>query len=277
VCDFGFYHGFMTSFLVDSRDYAKLGTFCTTLTDTDPNGDLYALRWACFHGIGHGSVAESEVSAWTDGMHKPLTDTLAICRMAAQSQDDYVKCAAGAYNGMSYGSYKQVIDPKDPYKLCRQLRDTEIPAECYANFASNVFNFTHDRTIVQAIALASTYTPHEYLLAAIPTFANMASRKLDTAQDFTCMQLRSDEVSPCLNGFVTGLVQLEIPEAKERRAFALCASDLVGSAMRAECYRDTLEVLTNFWTKAKTQASCDLAVPRDRHICKDALSLLSHQ
>lgn len=271
VCDFGFYHGFMTKFLADSREYSRLGLFCTTLRDTDANGDLYALRWACFHGIGHGSVAEYDVSAWSNGSIKPLTYTISICRMAAQSQADYIKCVAGAYNGMSYGTYKEIIDPKDPFKICRQVSDADIPSECYANFALNVINFTDHRTIQEAIALAAPYTPREYLLVAIPTFADKAARKLDTQHDFTCMQLAADEVTPCMRGFISGLVQLEVFDTKERRAFALCASNLVSDALRTQCYRDSLDTLSNFWSQEQIETSCTLAPEQGRAACWAAL------
>jgi hypothetical protein len=201
----------------------------------------------------------------------PLHKTLAICKAAAQNDDEYVKCAAGAYNGMSYGEYKKVLDPKDPFKICRQISDADVPSECYANLASVVFNFTKDKTIQEAIDLSSAYTPPAYLLRAIPTFADMAARKLDPKNEFTCLSLATAQQMPCMGGFVSGLVQLELPDTKEKSAFALCSGGQMPQAYRTTCFGYALQVLAQFWTPDRVSHVCALAPPGGVEACHAAL------
>ena len=273
VCDFGFYHGFMTEFLTESRNYTEVGNFCAAMQIGEYDGEKSSSREACFHGIGHGSVISHDPEDWKNPL-VILRQALVVCHSAAQNQKDFLKCAGGAYNGMAYGPYEKQINPTDPFNICREVTKEDSPVDCYANLASTVFNRTPDKDIREAIDLARPYTPSEYLVRIIPTFANMAARQEDSMQRSvkTCLGLYRDQRAACLGGFVSGLVQSGVPEAKEKRAYSFCASDVLPDEERVSCFTTAFDVLTNFWSEQKIKESCLLIPSNSAKACNTAFT-----
>lgn len=273
VCDFGFYHGFMTSFLAESGDLTEIGRFCASLKEVDEGGKMTYSRDACYHGIGHGSVINHDPEDW-ENPFAILSESLKMCRAASQNEHDLLKCTGGSYNGMAYGPYLKIIDPEDPFAICRKVSDEDFPLECYANLAAVVFNLTPHKSIREAVALASHHAPPEYVIRTIPTFANMASRQFENerASIDACRSLPQDQKEACVSGYVTGLVQSENSDSKSDRAYTFCSGDLVFDTERAACFHFAFETLKDFWTKKSIQKSCRLVPDISAPACTEALA-----
>ncbi len=279
ICDYGFFHGFMTAFLYESHDYKRIGAFCSQ-TSSDAAGGLENFsRDACFHGIGHGSVVSHEAEDWKDPQ-AVVRQALYTCHESSSSEQDLEKCIGGAYNGMAYGPYHDVMDLNDPFAICRDIGDDNFPEECYANLASVVFNLPSEKTVAHALELARAYTEPQYLYRVVATFAGMAARQdasfLDTLS--TCLAQTEDLRRHCIYGYVSGLVQSGIPESKQERAYSFCASSALPDAYRESCFTQAFDVLSGFWSEEKIYASCS-AVPRAAQgSCNAALEArLSHK
>lgn len=273
LCDFGFYHGFMTEFLAESRDAKQMGVFCTRMEGEEEEGNRSYSRNACYHGIGHGSIERHDPEEWGDPK-AVLQQTLALCRAAAESDQDYEKCAGGAYNGMSYGTYgKQVLDKRDPFKICRTLTEEEVPTECYGNLAAVVFNLTEHLTLQEAIDLARSYGDNPHMSRAIATFAAMSARQPDSqeASMQACNALPESLAYHCLWGYVNGLIQAEVPDAREESAYSLCSSALVPEMLRQTCFEAAFSQLADFWSREKIEGSCTLTPKEGRNACTAAL------
>ncbi len=280
VCDFGFFHGFVTEFLFESgnrKEVGKeIGEFCTTMQGDDSNGQKSYSRAACFHGVGHGSVIHHDVREWSDPV-AIVQQTLSLCRQAAETDEDFVKCAGGAYNGISYDeNYAKKIDKQDPFKICRELGADGVPEECYANLASVVFNLTPDKTLQEAIDLAYRYTPSKYLQRTISTFAAMFARQLNTAAQAVpaCLGLAPDLQEYCLGSYVSGLVQAGTPDDKQKGAYAFCSSKVLPDEWHTHCFEAAFQQLADFWSKEKIQTSCVLA-PLATQSCEAAWAVWS--
>lgn len=272
LCDFGFYHGFMTEFITQSRDPLEMRAFCTRMEGTEEKGNRGYSRDACYHGIGHGSIERHDPEEWGDPK-AVLRQTLALCRSAAENDHDYEKCAGGAYNGMSYGTYgKQILDKQDPFKICRGLSEDEVPTECYGNLAAVVFDLTEHRFLQEGIDLGRSYGDYPHFERAISTFAAMSARQPDSqkASMDACHALPDTLAYHCLWGYVSGLVQSEVPDSREQRAYALCASSLVPEGMRGTCFKAAFYQLADFWSTEKILTSCPLAPKAGRAACETA-------
>lgn len=278
LCDFGFFHGFMTTFTTESRDPREMRTFCSEMEGTVSEGSERSYsRNACFHGIGHGSVERHTAEEWNDP-DAVLRQTLQLCHAAAPDERDYKKCAGGAYDGIAHGTYgREVLDPHDPFKLCRNLTDEDVPAECYSNIASIVFNFTKHHTLEEAIALTHSYGTMSHFEYVIGMFAAMSAREENSPESAmaACGTLPAEFAYHCLWGYVSALVQVEVPDSKQVQAYALCSSDLVPDTLKETCFVAAFSQLTDFWSKDKIASSCSLTPLRGRAVCKEALDAWS--
>ncbi len=272
VCDYGFYHGLVTALLSRSNNAAEIGMFCANMQAEENDGMKSYSRNACFHGIGHGSITRHEPEEWDDAL-AVVRQSISICRRAALNDNDFVKCAAGAYNGMAYGSYAERLDPKDPLKICRQLDSTEVPDECYANMASVVFNLTQHKNLQEAIVLAHSVADPKYFSRMVSVFANMYARQVDTGKDAarTCLALDPEMKRHCLSGYVIGLVQAAVPDAKANGAYAFCSVEFLPEQERAGCFRATQEELKSFWSEERVEAACTIVPARFIATCQGVL------
>lgn len=274
LCDFGFYHGFMTEFIAVSSDPLEMRAFCNAMENAEEeDGSRSYSRDACFHGIGHGSVERHDPSEWGDPK-AVLSQTLTLCRSAAATNNDYEKCAGGAYNGMSYGTYgKQILDKNDPFGICRGLSDADVPAECYGNLAAVVFDLTENRKLQQGIDLARSYQHYPYFERALATFAAMSARQPNSQEDSmrACGALPDHLAYHCLWGYVSGLIQAEVPDTRQQKAYALCAGALVPDTMRITCFEAAFNQLSDFWSDEKIAGSCPLAPSQGIAACSEAL------
>ncbi len=274
ICDYGFYHGFMTAFLYESHDYKQIGAFCSQTSGDAEDGIENFSRAACFHGIGHGSVVSHEAEDWKDP-HAVVLQALQTCHESSSTEDDLNKCIGGAYNGMAYGPYHDVMDLDDPFAICREVKENDFPEECYANLASVVFNIPKEKTVAHALELARRYTEPQYLYRVIATFAGMAARQDASFSDTlpTCLAQPEDVRTHCIYGYVSGLVQSDIPESKQERAYAFCGSRELPEVYRKPCFTQAFDVLSGFWSEEKIRTSCTLAPPSGTMACTAALEM----
>lgn len=273
ICDYGFYHGFITAFLADGGGPADVGGFCISMQQAETGGQKGYSRDACYHGIGHGMVTEHDPAAWVDPM-AILQEALSVCRAAAVNEEDYLKCAGGSYNGMAYGDYGKLINPLDPFKICRDLTPADAPIDCYGNLASVVFNLTPNKDLQEAIDLGKKYAPKEFLRRIFATFGDMSARQGVSSENYArvvCERLLGEERIGCFDGVVDGMIQSATPEQKADRVMAFCSHPDLAKSDRHRCFEHALIGLGDFWSSEKVGQACETFVSSPyRNVCRDA-------
>ncbi len=97
LCNFGFYHAFMTSFILTGR-HKDADHFCETVSLGDDN-----LASSCYHGIGHGAIYTLTDDLRTTGTFSEMVAKgEEVCKKILEN--DFYKtehCMRGIYGGIS--------------------------------------------------------------------------------------------------------------------------------------------------------------------------------
>lgn len=141
VCGYGFYHGFLEKMVHSTGDSKEAAAFCDYADRATGDRDAAA---QCFHGIGHGLVADP---AAIPSLKEAVPAALAACSAIAPDEERYFRCASGVFNAWSiaYSSHPDLFpeDPALPFQFCAEQSARNKPA-CYGNLNVAIAKLAHN-------------------------------------------------------------------------------------------------------------------------------------
>lgn len=243
TCDEKFAYGCAHEFIAKAIHDKGVGGL-TSITDSCPKGTDFGQTFGCFHGVGHGLLADSAYEA------ADLTRILEVC---SRFGEEAKHCYDGAF--MEYNMHTMlsggatVRDPKEPFApcdsvdtkyqryclfrqaqwwqvalfpgevreqsfkkmgaLCRQAKDElSLPNDdaCMAGLGTTALaNSLEDLERVRNLCDVGTATDHE--LGVCLAFAAAIRNFIYKAGDGStlCSSLRADDLSLCLTGANDGV------------------------------------------------------------------------
>lgn len=141
ICGYGFYHGFLEKMLHASGDEKSAAGFCEYAEVTTGDRDAGP---QCFHGIGHGLVADPSLLSKID---RAVPEALRACARIAPGEDRYFRCASGVFNAWSiaYTAHPDLF-PRDtsfPFQFCGDQAEEDKVA-CYGNLNVAIAKIAHN-------------------------------------------------------------------------------------------------------------------------------------
>lgn len=240
-CGFGFYHGFMEAMLHDTGDVARAKEFCDYV-DSGLKGTINGVSFACYHGIGHGTVDGTDTALWGDERAFIMPGLTMCASLPTDVEEQKTRCASGVFNALAIAylnpKYEFSPNPDDPYRMCRtDLRPYERKA-CYDQMNGYVNKSSPDFQTALQKALATSESTYREL--AVDTTAGYraleavrGSRPLgEYIED--CAVLPSAYQELCVHGFASSLIEQGKPGEEYRAAVAMC---LGAGRMRDVCLR----------------------------------------
>lgn len=133
ACGYGFFHGLFEHFFRKHPNIMLARTICDDL-DKRYGKAIPLIRINCFHGAGHGLIADPpDASFWgkpQDIVGKPLS----LCEGISPVADESYACMDGVFNVVSSwmgdAKYGMSVDESDPFWLCKTLKPAQQDS-CY--------------------------------------------------------------------------------------------------------------------------------------------------
>ncbi len=137
-CGYGFFHGYVEAAFLSGSSPGEatdiVRGFCSYVRE---HADVI-LSDACFHGVGHGSLAFvlSDEGLWGKPL-KATTKALDACKTIAPNETSYSRCASGVFMEFGEmvvkGQYTMSVDPARPFALCEAL-EQQNRLDCYTQW-----------------------------------------------------------------------------------------------------------------------------------------------
>ncbi len=241
-------------------------------------------RDACYYNHGFNKFGElvkiHGVPKSEDDVMELLLEIFSSCREIAEREQDFLRCAGGGYNFLSYLYKKDQgflhIKYDDPLSVCKKEQDRSLAEFCYSYMARNILSLPW-KDFGDLISLAEKYSPPQYSRKVVGgTAVFFAHRKLlekDREVSVGCRDLSSVnlEVS-CLDGYVIGLVQVSSFFEKGIHPLNFCSSDLVSDSLKPGCFDAVFRELSKHWPRFFIENSCFAASSWARSFCKEGLT-----
>lgn len=264
-CGYGFYHGFMETFLLSGRDMEEAHKFCE-FADAQLRKLSSDAGGACYHGIGHGTVDGSDPRAWGNpqAMIQPSLD---LCEKISNDENPppqygkLFRCVSGAFNALEILStsnqYKLSLNREDPFWICRNQPDRYKEA-CYSQFVVALMAVTNNDFNKSAKTIG---TIHEdaYALPALQALVVELVRLGKTDYQDTinyCRNLKSRFHLICVSSFGEGFLKYGPPEEEYVEALKFCNSPLLRGEEKSICFERVLSLLRQWYTVEKSREIC---------------------
>ncbi len=163
LCDFGFFHHFMSEHVSHGQDFLGSETLCSSLDET--------LVDQCFFGLGNG-LAYYFWGIYPTSSDLIVSKGLGVCK---KLQTNGRTCALGVYSGIDHlfegkhGS-ELVVDIKDPFSFCRMQPDRDLAISCYERMIPSISHVLGKESSQNAKVLISW-------VYKMPYFARQASMR----------------------------------------------------------------------------------------------------
>jgi hypothetical protein len=272
-CGYGFYHGFMEELVQKTNDMNEARSFCEYV-DKKLSPFIADAGGACYHGIGHGTVDGTDLSAWgkPEAMIQPA---LSLCEKVSNDEvpppqhGKLFRCVTGAFNALEIledsNQFKLTPDKTDPFSICRTQPDKYKEA-CYTQFVVAAMQSTGG-SFEKTAELIDTIPEDRY---AIPTMQAMVVEKTNDANvDYSqiinfCHNLPSRFNMPCITSLGEGFLKYGPPQSEYVRAIDFCSSSLLTEDEKLNCFDRVLSILRNFYTAQKSAQICQMVDPKYR-------------
>jgi plastocyanin len=159
LCGYGFFHGFTETLASTSGNISDARQFCQTVL-SQLGSQFSDIGGQCYHGFGHGSVETYDPTIWgnEEAMIKPAIE---LCTAVADNSERLFRCGTGVFDSISIAyfthQYKLVMNPSDPFWLCKKQSKKEFERACYVSFDPalmmiNKFDFTKSAREIEKIS-----------------------------------------------------------------------------------------------------------------------------
>ncbi len=259
-CGYGFYHGFMETLLIDTKDITKAKEYCM-LAQKKLNGYTVDAVGACYHGIGHGLVGDvPSPNAWgkPQAVVQPGLD---ICSKIFTDKQDLFRCASGAFNALEIhegsGLYGLKYDVNDVFSICK-VQDEKFKKACYAQFVVPLLAIKKNN-IKEAVDYIQTLSEKSY----IPT--TMESAVVEWArlypQDISgiinlCRTVEPQYHLHCVRYASEGYLKYGIPGQEYLGSMKYCSNSQNTEEEKKACFGYFLSLLRIWYDVDKSAQIC---------------------
>jgi hypothetical protein len=197
---------------------------------------------ACYHGIGHGTLDGNDPSMW--GKPKEMLDkALYLCEKASPTDLLLHRCTSGVFNSAAilsqYQKYGIVISKNNPYDFCKPFLGTKFSKTCHEEM-NTVALPDGDKFPISTKLIEKINNEEDSKSAMLSLASYNAKYHLDSSyfEEFSryCKSVRSDLTSPCVVGFVGGLVEFGFPGKEHQLAIQFCSLDAFSSDLKQDCF-----------------------------------------
>lgn len=264
-CNFGFYHGFVSKLVAAEGDVSKAREFCE-LVDRELAEVSPQSGGQCYHGIGHGTVANHDPRTWGNE-EAMLLPAIALCESVATNKDQLYRCVSGAYNGIAnfyiHNEYELSPDPKNPLWLCDKQTNESYAESCYGNMHPLLTSLS-EKTFPKAAAFVEAISSDAHATAAMRYLAGDFARFHGPESDYSsaiqdCRKVQPRLEHSCILGFANGLMDTGKQDEEYRAAFKFCSSPLFIASEKEVCYRHAIQYLRTFYSASKMPEVCENA------------------
>lgn len=268
-CGYGFYHGFMESLLHKTTNIKKAQEFCAyagkalRAKTSDAEG-------ACYHGIGHGIVADEPVrSAWGNAQ-KVIQPGLSLCEKVSNTPSKLFRCTSGAFNAYevlaTQKQYNLSHNENDPFAVCRNQPE-RYKLACYSQLSVVAIRASKN-DFSRAVAFTDSIPEDPYAISAMTSIVVEKSRQKNTSNEEKitfCRNLKTRFQIPCIQALPEGLLKYGPPQKEYIKAVEFCSFSFLTPSEKNACFNKVLSILRNFYTVEKSQEICQ-SVEKDYQI-----------
>ena len=274
VCAGGFYHGFMEGFLGSTGNPAAAGKMCDRIGEKVGKLSPDA-RLQCFHGIGHGAIETAVATLGASDVQGMLAEAIRMCEQSSTGEAERYRCVSGAYNGVANffigKQYGLSLDTGDPRALCSKQPEKYKEA-CYGelnSIAGNLAGPDMGKAITYVLAIPDI----QYRGRAVQYVSGMYALEYSAGNDIdafaaACEAIPKDYRVDCHRGAIRGLYEHGAPGKEYVKVFAYCRVPRFGEKGSADCFKESLMQLSNWYGGAKFTEACNAAPEDVRQYCK---------
>jgi hypothetical protein len=266
ACGYGFYHGLLEAMLSEAspEDAAAL---CRRV---DAAFAGRGTGGQCFHGIGHGFMADPDLAA---SAKDRLLYALDACERLTAQAAARAACASGAMNALAilYTSEPaEVPDPEHPLAIC-STQKTEYQEACYANMnvvLAKISGNDFRRALRSAGEAPAAWRALTVRLVAA-YFTSFQKQDAAKVADLSkaCGELPLLHAN-CREGIAHGLLEFGADGREYEQAFAFCRSL---TEDRRACMAYALAYLPSLHPSSDMPAICRAAGAEFHDLCPDRI------
>jgi len=231
----------------------------------------------CFHGIGHGAVAQANRTDNFRGKDDAMAKAaLRICERISSDRPQLIRCGSGVFNTIAlfYGrnEYGLVLEKTDPLRLCRAQEKRHKHA-CYISMNVALMgmtrgNFLQSAKFLEQISEDENAEATQAILNLASVSGSLSITKGSYTEDIAlCRSLQERLRLPCIQGFAFGMLESGPPESEYVRPFQFCALDSLSEKEQTACFTYLSAYLTQWYPREKNERICATAPERHRALC----------
>jgi len=275
ACGYGFFHGLFEHFFRKHPDVQLARTICDDL-DRRYSASIPLIRINCFHGAGHGLIADPPDPSLWGNPAQLIKDPLLLCAQISDVEDETHACMDGIFNivssWMGDAKYGMTVDSANPFWLCKTLTGA-AEESCYyeqimvmsemenRNFLAITTKYVapiSNRSIAKTVmfSLAASFMQRD---VALPTHAHML---------LNCRNVPRDLSQSCLEGVLNGFKGHGEPGMEYKKAVAFCGLGSLTPHEQEICYPYLTKVLWDLYPEKKIRTICGEFSSQYRQQCE---------
>lgn len=277
-CGYGYYHGFMEALLHSSGNIDEARAFCRGATAQIQNGLGPQIEAACYHGIGHGAVAEGVVTD-AQSVRAFLEPGYRVCETVGDTFEHKKICGSGVYNSLALAWMKNqsggAIDEGDPFATCGAVAQEYFRIACFHQMNTVVSMVTHAH-FPKALALVEKVKVDADARAAMDGVATQFGAGVESRQVSgdviakACSGAERRLRDVCIRAYVGGLVEGGKPGQEQVVALAFCSNKFLSSSLQDDCYTGFISAIYAWMPYERAGAICVTLPEHVRSQCRKA-------
>jgi hypothetical protein len=256
-CSYGFYHGFMETLLINTKDISEAGAFCDYVDKKlrHITGDA---KLSCYHGIGHGTVGVHDPRVKGD-TQKLIDPAIELCEQVSTNEDQMFRCSSGVFNAIAIfimtGEYSLPLDRDDPLSLCRKQKEN-LKTSCYGNM-NTVLSWMTRNSFKDASRFAEKEPDDDHAVTTIEYLIAYEAYQNDTDELIdTCRALQDRLHLPCIKGLAHGFMEKGNPGVEYIKTRYFCDRADLSKEEKFVCYKELINYSNRIYPKEKAREVC---------------------
>ncbi len=274
-CGYGFFHGLFEHFFRKYPDVELARAICDDL-DSRYSKTIPLIRINCFHGAGHGLIADPpDPSSW--GNPKSLVaGPLALCAQISHIPDESHACIDGIFNVVSSwmgdAKYGMSIDAADPFWLCESVPDVAKESCYYEQIMVMSEMENRDLLAITRKYVAPIADPQIARLVMFSLAASFMQKDVALADHahmlVNCRNVPAGLKERCLEGVLNGFKGHGEPGNEYNKALAFCALPQMTREEQQVCYPYLVRILWELYPAQKVLSLCSMIPSEYRNACE---------
>ncbi len=274
-CGYGFFHGLFEHFFRKHPNIALARSVCEDL-DKRYSKTIPLIRINCFHGAGHGLIADPpDPASWgkpQDLVGKPLS----LCESISPVESEAYACMDGVFNVVSSwmgdAKYGMSIDMKNPFWLCKTLKSTQQES-CYYEQIMVMSEFDNRNMTTITNKYITPIVNKDIANRVMFSLAASLMQKDVVLPDQThmiraCRSVPGYLQKSCLEGVVNGFKGHGEPGKEYVKMLAFCQNSLLTRVERDTCYLSLIDAIWDLNPQQEALGVCQKIPDQYRAQCE---------